>query len=220
MVLSTIQAKVRYLLGDISSDNYSDTNLNRSINDGIHHATSVAITSSGQWEVNGEIATTDLVASQKEYVFPTDLVRLTKIEVNTPNGTTTWDTANIKNEKMRTMSNFVTDSTGQNTVYLFDNSIFFEEAPGSAVTAGLKVWYSKESTELSSASDEPTLPEHLHMYLVYWACVEYSLRISDEKMINTYTNLQLKKENEIKEYYTNRLSTDRPGIRTRRENYN
>jgi len=223
MTLTTLRAKTRYLLGELTSDNYSDTNLDRAINDYLHQATVLAITSSGSWEVNGEVATHDIVAAQREYPFPADLIKLIKIETNTTGNTDSWETAYEYNERKTTLTN-ETDSSDatdtQNSVYLYDNSIWFTYPPATSKDDAIKVWYSKEATELTDGAHESSLPEHLHLYMVYGACMDYCLRVQDDAAWNKYAQLLLKKENEIKEHYTNRLATnDRPRIVTRRENY-
>lgn len=223
MTLSNLQADVRYILGDLSSTNFSDTDLNRSLNKYLHQATAVAISASGVWDVSGEISTADIVKDQREYAFPTNLIRLIKIEANLPNSTNTWTTLNVVDKRGLDISNNLDtadESESMYTVYLLDKSLFFPNPPKNNVTAGLKVFFSKEATELSGSSDEPTLAEHLHSYLIYGACIDYSFRTGNDADWSKYTNLLFKKENEIKEYYTNRLAMEsKVGIRIRGENY-
>ena len=220
MTLTNIRSKVRYLLGELSSTNYSDTNLNRALNDYYHKAIAMALSENGQWEVNGEVATTNIVADQKEYLLPSDLLSLKRIEVNFTGGTNDWSVANIVDmrNKPGAISNDTADGTSPK-IRIFDNSLFLEDNPASNSTNGLKVFYSKESTELSSDSDEPNLPEHLQTYLMHGACLDYALRTSDDKGYKIYSELLFKDEVNIRTYYTSRLPAVRPRIKTKSEKY-
>lgn len=222
MTLSNLRDRARYVLGELTSDNYTDANLLASLNDYYFQAISIALKSSGDWQVNGEIATTNIVANQQEYLLPPSLIDITKIEANFLGGTLDWVNVDIqKGLRHEVISN--DDAQDATTaIYqcdLYDNSIFLRYKPQSSVTAGLKIWYSKEATALSADGDEPTIPEHLHLYLVYGACCDYSLRTGNDQDYNKYIQLLLKKEDEIKTHFSNRESASKPRITTRRENY-
>ncbi len=220
MTLTNLYAKVRYLLGDISSDSYSDTNLLRALNDYYHKAISIALEESGEWEVQGEVATASLVASQQEYTLPTDILTLKRVEANFPDGTNTW--TNIPIKDMRNiglpLSNQTTDS---DSTYcrIYDNSLFLQNPVDDAVTDGLKVYYSKEVTDLSAAGNEPNLPEHCDDYLVHGACIDYCLRTSNQDDFKKYKELLIEDEIAVRKHYSNRLTAVRPRLTPYSENY-
>ena len=220
MTLTTIRDKVRRLLGGISSTEYSDANINISINNCYHSFITKAIINNGQWEVSGDVATANIVADQKEYVLPTDLIALKRIEINFTGGTNTWSVANIidMRNKPGAISNDTADGASPK-IRIFDDSLFLEDNPASNSTNGLKVFYSKEITELSSDSDEPTLPEYLHDGLIYSACLDYAIETEQNKRINNFKALLTEKESELEEYYANRLPAVRPRIKIKDENY-
>lgn len=223
MTLTNLRDKTRYILGELTTANYSDANLLTSLNDYYFQAISIALKSSGDWQVNGEIATTSLVANQQEYVLPTTLIDINKIEANFLGGTLDWVNLNIQKGLRGEVISNDDNQTATTSIYecdLYDNSIFLRYKPESSVSDGLKIWYSKEATALSDAGDEPNLPEHLHLYLVYGACCDYSLRTGNDADYNKYIQLLLKKEDEIKTHYSNRESASKPRIITRRESYN
>ena len=169
------------------------------------------------------MATTSIVANQQEYVLPATLIDINKIEANFIGGTLDWVNLNIeKGLREQNISNddAQTATTAITECDLYDNSIFLRYKPLSNVADGLKIWYSKEATALSAVGDEPNLPEHLHLYLVYGACCDYSLRTGNDQDYNKYIQLLLKKEDEIKTHYSNRESAVKPRITTRREDYN
>ena len=221
MNLTTLQAKTRYLLGEVSSTQYSDTNLNRALNDYLHKGTTLALLASGEWEVNGEVSTTNLVVSQQEYLLPLDLISLKRVEINYTGATDGWTVLqplDMRN-KPTALSN-ETVSTDSPRVRIFDDSLFLEDLPDTAVTNGLKVYYSKEAAELSdSNTGEPGLEESVQMYLVYGACLDYVVRFSMDNEIKTFKGLLNEAEMEIKRVYSNRLPMRRPRITTKSENY-
>jgi len=222
MTTQQLQNKARFVLGNLDTDNYSDAELLLALNDYYYQAVAIALRSSGAFEINGEIATTDIVANQQEYVLPTSLIAVEKIEANFLGGTKDWVNLNLVDERTkRVISNDDAQdaTTAIQNCTLYDNSIFLQYKPESNQTAGLKIWYSKEATALSDAGDEPNLPEHLHLYLVYGACADYSLRTENDSDYNKFMQLLLKKEDEIRTHYSNRSIIDRPRIITRRENF-
>jgi hypothetical protein len=54
-----------------------------------------------------------------------------------------------------------------------DSSLFLYPVPTAAVTAGLKIWYEKEETELTAVTDEPNITEAYHKGLCYGAAKDY-----------------------------------------------
>ncbi len=220
MILSVMQTKTRLLLGDITTGDYSDSNLLRSLNDHIHAYTVEAIMASGEWRVQGEIATTNLVASQAEYSLPANIITIERIEMNLTGGTNTWETVWTKDDRniQESISNGSNISSSP-TIYLHDNSIFFEDPPANNVTNGLKVWYSTEPTELSASGDEPILPEFSHVGLIYGACMDYWVSMGDMNKETSFYRKYLEVLQRVREYYANRTKITRPRITTRNESY-
>jgi len=153
MNLTNLQSKARYLLGEVSSTQYSDTNLNRALNDYLHKGITTALLSSGEWEVNGEVSTTNIVVDQQEYLLPLDLISLKRVEINYNDDTNGWvvlQPLDMRNKPTALSNETVSDDSPR--VRIFDDSLFLEDLPDTAVTNGLKVYYSKEAAELSSAT--------------------------------------------------------------------
>ncbi|MEB3330854.1 MAG: hypothetical protein VKQ33_16655, partial [Candidatus Sericytochromatia bacterium] len=110
------------------------------------------------WDFKAETATTNLVASQQEYVLPADILKIKRVEV-TYDGTN-WAKANFFDINEKTGSTSTTDianefNTNEPYVDLMDDSLMIYPIPSSNVTAGLKIWYEKEQDELTAATDEP-----------------------------------------------------------------
>lgn len=212
MNLETIRAKIRYLLGDITSDSYSDTNIDRAINDYYHKALGIAFTTCGEWEVSGEVSTTNLVATQQEYVLPSNIISLYKVEANFTGNSGDW--VNLPIANMTSINSPLSNETTNTTssfCRVFDNSLFLEYPAGSSITAGLKVWFVEDITELSNTTDAPDLPEYLISYIVDGACIDYTIRTSNSDDLKKFRGSLSRDKKDIKEYYSKRL----PAIRTR-----
>ncbi|NCD23666.1 MAG: hypothetical protein EOL90_12120, partial [Spartobacteria bacterium] len=95
MNIKQLRADTRFQLGNITSSEYSDLNLDRQIDKYYKKAIEIALRASGEWEVSGEVATTNIISGQQEYVLSTDtrLLTLKRIEVNLSGGTDTWEKA-------------------------------------------------------------------------------------------------------------------------------
>jgi len=225
MVLTSLRSKTRYILGELSTDNYSNTNLDRALNDYYHRAVNIAIKSNGQWEVNGEVATANIVQDQQEYVLEAAMLAIKSIEVNMTGNTNDWRKVHIvdlRNIPYALTNEEDTDdrSDSEYTLRLFDNSIWFLNPPKNNVTAGIKIYYNKEATELSGDSDEPILTEEAQMYLVHGAALDYCLRIKDTEEYRKYRDLIAEDEYKIKSFYSNRLPMVRTALQPKKENYN
>lgn len=220
MTLTQLRTKARLLLGNITSTQYSDANLNRAINDSLHNFTERAILANGNWSVNGEVSTANVVANQQEYLFPSDLLSIYKIECNFTGGDKQWITpALVDLRNTPTLSNQTTATSGINTVRIYDHSIFFDWPPANNVTGGIKIWWSKEATELSGATDEPELPNFLHEGLIYSACLDYCIESDQTAKQSTFKTLLNEKYLECDTFYKNRMPIKRSKITTRKENY-
>lgn len=158
------------------SNSYPNPEIDASINRYYQTIVNEAIKSNDSWDFQGERATADLVADQKEYTFPTDLIKVKRVEI-TYDGTN-WYKCRIFDIETRDGS---LDDTTVNKdftttdpyVDLYDNSMFIYPIPSAAVTGGLKIWYQKEITELSADTDEPSIQESFHIGLAYGAAKDY-----------------------------------------------
>lgn len=153
MILSTLRDRVRFKLGNITTTEFSDANVVASLNDYQQKGIAKAITAGGQWEVNGDIASTNLVNGQTEYTLTTTvpLLTLKKIEVNFDGSTNGWQNVEIVDSinELEPYSNAT--YYGRTTqAEIFDNSVMFLTAPTANVTNGLKIWYSKEALDFAN----------------------------------------------------------------------
>jgi hypothetical protein len=218
MTLTTLIGRTRTKLGDLTSTEYSDANITLALNEYYQKAMAKAITAGGQWQINGDIASTDIVNGQQEYTLTTSvpLLTLNKIEVNFDGSSNAWEDVEIvdmKNE-LEPYSNQTT--YGQRAkAEIFDSSIMFLATPTKSVTNGLKIWYSKEAIALSTGTDVPNLVEEVQTYLVHGACLDYAISHDLTDKIKNFTTLLALDEAEIWRIYSNRLPAVRPQVKAR-----
>lgn len=152
MTTTELKNAVRRKLGNITSTEYADVDIVNSMNTYYQKAIAIAIQISGEWEINGEIATTDIIAGQKEYALTTDVPvsYLKRIEINLDGGTDTWELADIID--LRTYHTALSNKSSccEPVIDIFDNSIIFRDTPTKNVTDGLKIFYNKSAVELDS----------------------------------------------------------------------
>lgn len=203
MTTENIRSQTRYLVfGDSTNTAYGDTELDLNVEQALYMASGWAIQANGDWQINGEQSTTDLVADQKEYIFPTDLLKANVIRVKQ---TSDHDLEIATKIDSRLIENIDDYKPATPEYDLIDNSLMLFLPNGIVnVTGGLQIDYQVDTTI--------TLPEPLqrlsYFYAAYMYCLAHDLDKKTsrfEKLIGLdqpYTDTGLKKE--IKEYYANR----------------
>lgn len=177
------------------------------------------------WTVQGEISTHNLVANQREYLLPADLLSLIRIEANLKGTTNNWENLKIVDRRTKdfAITNFEDTEDAvdyASEIIVYDESLFFIEPPKNSVTDGLKVYYSKEATALSDANHEPNLPQFAHLGLVYGACMDYAIQTEQNTRIKNFKALYDEIERKVIEYYANRLPAVRAKLTPHKECYN
>jgi len=173
--LSDLRSDARYFVfGDSTKTAYGDTDLDRNINRWYESILSEIFAVNGEWQVNGDIATCDLVADQNEYPLPTDILKLNKVYIK-PTSTDDYLEAT-----QRDLSEVHEDNSTYNPTTpefdLLDNSIFvFLSDSIVDVTDGLKIVYQKDLTELSETTDAPNISEPFKRLLSMGAAFDYCL---------------------------------------------
>jgi len=164
------------MLTNTNTTTYSSADLDASLNTYYDLFVTEIINSMDEWDFQADYATTNLVASQQEYILPTDILKIKKVEI-TYDGTT-WYTVNPKDINERTGTNDTTTigeefDEGDPFFDLMDNSLFLYPIPTIAVTSGLKVYYEKLPTQLSNVTDEPGFARPFHKGLSYGAAKDF-----------------------------------------------
>lgn len=186
-----IQACESYLnLGDagISGNSTLLAEFTRRINVSQNVIVSQILASQDEWDFDDPnytdypIATTSLVADQQSYIMPTslDLLQIKRVEI-TYDGTN-WYRAEAFdiNESGRATNtadisqNFVTTQPYYDTQY---NALFLYPIPSQNVTAGLKIWFSRNVDQFtaSDTSQEPAIDKPFHDMIAVKASLDYAL---------------------------------------------
>ena len=224
MTLTELISTTRFYLGNITSTEYSDANITAALNRYYQKAISKAIQVNGQWEVNGEVATTDIVAGQQEYILSTTvpLLSLKRVEINLSGDTNNWslpELIDMRSYPTALSNDSLLNASREYQVRIFDNSLFFINIPVTNVTGGLKIYYQTEAVALSTGTDKPNLVEEVQTYLVNGACYDYCRAFDlTDKMKQFYNDMALDLQN-LEKIYTNRLPYSRPRLTTTNELY-
>jgi hypothetical protein len=203
-------------LTNTNTTTYSNADLDASLNTYYHYFVNEILGAMDSWDFQGEIATADLVASQQEYVLPTDILKIKRVEISYDG--TNWYMAepfdiNMRGRATDTTSIAADFSKSKPYFDAYDNSVFLYPIPDTAVTAGLKVWYEKEPTELSSATSEPSFLEAYHKGLAFGAAKDFFYKYGKYNDANAMDNELSRHINRAKDFY-NRKVQDQPYIIT------
>jgi hypothetical protein len=198
-------------LTNTNTTTFSDADLNAAINFYYHDIVNEILASMDGWDFQGETATADIVSGQAEYILPTDILKIKKIDV-TYDGTN-WASAkffDVSEKKFPLDGTTVARAFSQNApeVDLYDSSIFLYPTPSANVIAGIKIYYEKEVSELSADTDEPVFAEAYHKVLVYGAAKDYLEKYAEVDGNTNKRNLQQQNFNrlmdEMRLYYNTR----------------
>jgi hypothetical protein len=173
----------RYITNS-NTTTYTDADMIASLNSYYDLFCNEILEAMDDWDFQGEIATADLVASQQEYVFPSDILKLKRIEISY-DGSTYYE---AKPEDVNETENVSSSVAVINGDYdqsepkydLMDNSFFIKPVPTAAVVSGIKIWYEKLITKLSADTDEPTFARPFHKGLCYGASRDYFEKFIDK----------------------------------------
>lgn len=159
-----------------NTSNYSNADLDASINAYYDVFVTEILKSMDDWDFNGEIATTSMVAGQQEYTFPSDILKVKSIEV-TYDGVN-WRKATKFDINEKSTANNTASITRDFTVDepyvdIHDDGIFLFPVPSANSTNGIKIYYEKLPTQLSAVTDEPTIPRPFHIGLAYGAAKDW-----------------------------------------------
>lgn len=203
--LTNLRSDTRYLIfNDSTNTQYADTDLDRNLNRWYTNAIASILKVNGEWQVSGEVATTDIVASQREYTLPTDILKLNEVYIKS--------TSSGEYIKARQRDAINVDIEPESyhpyppEYDLLDNSIFIylSEDSITEVTAGLKIHYQSDVTELSTGTDKPNLAEPFKRYLSYGAAFDYALANEMWNKVKAFESQLVTYEAKMLEFYATR----------------
>ena len=222
--LTTLQADARYFaMGNSSATQYGATDLNRNINRWYNEVVAEILKANGDWQINGEIATTNIVAGQREYILPTDILKLNEVYIKTA--------VSSEYEKAKQIDAFNKPQELDQATYGYypeipefdinDNSLFIytnETTIGNS-TAGLKIHYQVDITELSGSTDAPNIAEPFKRLISLGAAFDYCVANSMDSKANSLKVLIDEKKKDVLEFYANRSTVKGLRIVPKQTNY-
>lgn len=138
-------------------------------------------------DFQGEKSTHDLVADQREYLNPTDLLKLKKVDLKLDG--TNWKTAGFFDasevpDKLASEADIISRfSNSEPKVDFMDEGFFIYSGTIINVTGGILLWYDKDIvgqdtngsdiTAFSASTDVPTLLPFAAQAMVLWAIIDW-----------------------------------------------
>src|SRR3990167_5167830 len=123
---NTLRGFARFIT-DTDSSSFTDAQIDGLLNHYYHFLINEIIASMDQWDVQGQIATTDLVVDQEEYPFPSYALKIKRIEI-TYDGTNWYEVRFIDyNERSKPFdTTSISNDFDKTSPYaeIFANSIF------------------------------------------------------------------------------------------------
>lgn len=226
--LPNLRSDTRFLVfGDSTNTEYDDTDLDRNINRWYETVISWILSANGDWQVNGEISITNLKVGQREYIVPTDILKLNKLYIKSTSS------GEYIEAKQRDISSIHVDNEKYHPATpefdLFDNSIFIyiPEDTITDVTGGLKFIYQTDITELTG-TNSPNIAEPFKRLLSFGPALDYceanELWGKAKKFSNRiYGDPTVKKDEGLKgdllKYYSNRSTAKKIKLAPKRKNF-
>lgn len=204
----------------------------RNVNKYYQDVTTAIISAQSNWEWDDTnystypIGTTTLVASQKDYILPTNMLKILRIEVKDAGGNYQKVQQFDEQEVGQGLSEF-NKSDGLPLYYReVANSIELYPAPSASdvtLAQGLKVYYERAVTEfgVSDADTEPGFAEPFHRILSLGPSYDYAYvnEIQNGALANRLKLELQEKFAALKEYYSSRNREVRPKLKVIRRNY-
>lgn len=217
--LANLRSDARYLVfGDSTNTDYGDTDLDRNINRWYNAILSWILSVNGDWQINGDFATTSIVAGQREYVLPTDLLKLNEVYIMS---SSTGDYLKATQIDLSEIGYNEDYHPASPEFDVLDNSLFIfipEETIG-AVTDGLKLVYQKNLTDLSNTTDAPNLSEPFKRAISIGAALDYCIANELNSKAKSLKVLLDEMEAKLKEYYSSKSTAREVVLRPAKENY-
>jgi hypothetical protein len=209
MQLTNLRSDARYLVfGNSSNTAYADTDLDRNLNRWYQSAIGWALSVNGIWQVQGTFATASIVAGQSKYEMPSDILKLDRVEIKSPSSNDYIVAKQIDHALVGTnLDDYHPDSPEFDLLgnYMY---IYLPDASITAVTAGIKIIYQCDITELSGATDEPLLPEVVQRVVSTGAAYDYCRANDMFAKADRLNNEIAKIKVELEEIYANRSTVE------------
>lgn len=192
-----------------------------SINKALDSVFHVIFKADGRWQFDDgnhttyPILTGNLVANQRDYSFTADsdsnlILDIQRVFVRTSTSNAYYEIfpVDVQSAKESEITNFVDGLNATGSPYTYDKTstgIFLDPIPSASVSAGLKIYVSREGSYFTTA-DTTKLAGFAglyHEYLVLEPCYRYA-RANNLKKQETFKRDVLEMEKRIEEFYSKR----------------
>jgi len=218
MQLSEMDSQIEFLTNTTSTE-YSDVDKHANLTRHAHLLTTEIKDSQDGWDFQYETATADLAANQREYIFPSGLLTIKKIQLKL-DGTNWVDAPFFDPQETGAPIASETDITNKFSndkpyVDIGDRSLFIYSGTITGVTAGIKIWYTEENvgrnaaltdiTSFSADTDTPNIAESFQRGLIYGACLDYYNKYEMDSQADRMENKLEKIISRMKTFYGQRV---------------
>lgn len=207
--MSTYQTALDQLKFLTGQDNLSDADGTRLLDFAIDSYSDIAMKGDGRWKFDAHtttthpIATANLVASQNDYELDTNFLQIDRVECLVEDTWTVLTPIDRRDDRATPLSELYEDD-GTPEAYDYDgNSIFLYPAPDTAVTAGLKVFYTRPVSYITALSDTIGIPRIHTEYLALKGASRLSLKTNDQNRAQLVMEVE-KMEEQIRQYFARR----------------
>lgn len=220
---------IDFLLGNTDSTSYPLADKLRNVNLHYYDVVTDILSANSNWEwddtvkTDYPISTTTLIASQRDYSFPSDFLKLLRVEVLDSAGNY-QKVSQIDEQQIEQGLESFMQGDGMPLYYReVGNSIELypsASATSTTLTAGLKIYYQRIMTEFttSDASVSPGFAPSFHRILSVGAAYDYAF----SKSLPVMNALKQKYEElrqSLREYYSARNREVRPIIKPITRNF-
>jgi len=158
MTFLEMQTAVGELINQAVTDDtktITETEVKRNLNIGYGLVKNAVVATNQSFYLR--LAKADLVEDQSRYSLPTDLRRISRVEVGYTASTTRERVQRVDRNAKDDPN--VVQSEGRPAYYVTGDMIELDPEPSSDVTDGLWLWYIEDTGDMSDDDDEPNLPK-------------------------------------------------------------
>ena len=178
-----------------------------------------------EWDDNNQtdfpIATTNIVASQKDYAFSTTHLNIFRVEFTDSNGQTTRLLPIDQSDIQTSVNNFQSVSGVPQFYDKLGNSLFLYPTPSQSVSGGLKVYFQRGASYFttSDTTKEPGFASIHHGLLADEMCYMYAKDQRLSAKDDMFKDLQIA-EDQMQDFYLTRQKDEHRTLRASSNHFN
>ena len=212
-----------YATGSSTDTSFNDTDILISLNGRYQESLLLATSVDGDFEFNGDGSQSiNITAGVRAYTLATDLFKPQRVEIKYPSSATNYvEATQINASSMNTGKDSYTASPPQFDLMGTKLEIFVsaQTANIEAITAGVKVYYQKELTELVDGANVIIFPDVFARYIAIGAAQDFCGVNGLNGRLSWLENEHQKQEQKLTEYVASRNKAKKLSINFRQEDY-